>query len=246
MNDVLLQCYVDLCEPEEIFGQPSHQSIANCRAVCTQNNRIYVEFLNLNIYKLKCSLFTDSHYIVLKLNLVNSDTGSCTKNETKNMYECLCKPNYQVMVNDRFYDYFLNIVNSNNPNQNEDTIKRERFSVLVIFFKFYPQSAVFYLAYLFEKYDVDAPLTVFRPSGRILDFRGQVVPGGVTGTVEDRGQFKDFGGKIFRKVYELILNDKCNIRTVGNQYFHKKSTITWCGIIFLYVYFFAFVFFPNL
>lgn len=236
-----MQCYVGICELEGTSGQPSAESNDNCTFECNKNNEMYVKFLNTNIYKLKNSLFTDARYIILTLNPINSNIGSCTENKKKGIYECICKPSYQIIVNERFYDHFLNVVNSN-PEQNEDTIKREQFSVFAIFLKFYPQSALFYLAYLFEKCDLNSPLTVFNPSGRIISFRGHDVQGDGSGMVEDKGQFKGHGGKIFMEVYKLIANNKCNIRAVGKEYFYKTNTTIWCAVIILYAHIFKFFF----
>lgn len=119
-----------------------------------------------------------------------------------------------------------------NSNQNINSI--EHFCAFMILLKFFPHTAPFYLAYLFEKYNLSEYMLVFVPR-QLLDFSGQVVPGNVGGLVENWGHFSQYGHKMFDQIYNLIASNP-NINAIGKRYYNNNKTATWAFFI-LYILF---------
>lgn len=147
-----------LCKTERISLSPYiFLKGDDCSHWCFQNNVQYVTFLNNNIAEIKDTLFNDAETIILMLNPINSNTGNCVPDYDNWTHHCQCHANYQIMVSREFYNSFLHIMEENLRRDQrleieEETIRREEFSALAILLKFYPRTAIFYLAYLFYKY----------------------------------------------------------------------------------------------
>lgn len=228
ISELFLLSNADICKtnptPTSPFYELVEESDRMCTTWCRDTNQKYVEFLNKNIYKIKNTLFIDTRFFIIVLNPIDADTGNCVHNKPGKTFNCICNANYQIMVNRTLYVTFLHIVNGA-LEQDKHTIKREDFSALMILLKFYPRSAVFYLAYLFQKYDVPPKLSTFAPSRRlIINFGDGLVPEDVDGKVEERRQFKEYGNKIYMKVLNLIARGEC-ISNISNDYFNKNNDI---------------------
>lgn len=193
-------------------------------------------FLNENIHKIKNTLFTDAHLHVVRLNPIASNVGSCVEYEKEKTFKCECNANYQIKVTRSFYTSFLKIVDNTETSYNENIGEKEHFSAFVILLKFHPRSAIFYLAYLFEKYNVSSKTCLFAPDMVAVNFRGRIAPENSNGQMEDRGIFADCNHNIFNKVYALIAQNECDIRAVGKRYYSKNNPVTWCTILVLILY----------
>lgn len=171
----------------------------------------------------------------VKLNPVSSGNGRCVENKkSKNpIFECVCDPKHQIIINIQLNIDFLDIVN-----QELDLIQNigpvEHFCAFIILLKFFPQTAPFYLAYLFEKYNISEDRLISVPKQQV-DFSGQVVPENARGLVENRGQFSWYGRKMFDQIYDLIAN-KPNINAIGRKYYNKNYAATWAFAV-LYILF---------
>lgn len=193
-------------------------------------------FVNENIHKIKNTLFADAHLHVVRLNPIASNVGNCVEYEKEKTFKCECNANYQIKVTKPFYTSFLKIVENTEMNIYQNIGEKEHFSAFVILLKFYPRSAIFYLDYLFEKYNVSSKICLFASNMVAVDFRGRIVPENSTGQMEDRGTFANYESDIFKKVYELIAKNECDIRALGKKYYSKDKPVTWCTILLLVFY----------
>lgn len=216
--------FSDMCETEKISEPPSYQlsvsSSENCETACRQNNKEFVKLLNKNIYIISNTLFIDASLYVIKLNPIDSDNGGCVKDENKNTFQCICKLNYQILVNTEFHRIFQLIFTDIPFSRPIQT--RDKFSALVILLKFYPLNAVFYLAYMFEinkEFSNPYP-SHFVPNDIMhINFDGEIVSENVSGTLEDRGQFSEYGNTLFMKICNLVAHGDCDLRAIGNSYY---------------------------
>lgn len=78
------------------------------------------------------------------------------------------------MVDRFFYNTFLfilyeGLIREQGQQLDETTIKREEFCALAIILKFHPQNTVFYLSYLFNKYNTHFTQSLFLPNTQVGD-----------------------------------------------------------------------------
>lgn len=183
-------------------------------------------------------LFLDASLYIVKLNPIDSDTGGCLANENNDTYECVCKANYQILVNREFYS-ILRLIILDTVNSDEKTDDKQ-FSALIILLKFMPLHAIFYLANMFKMNNVSSNLPHFIPNDIMnINFDGEVVPENVPGKLENREQLSEMGNKLFIELLQFVIYN-CDIRSIANNNKFKldKDTLwTGCKLIFYIVFF---------
>lgn len=232
-----------LCKTKKISEPPFFivkEKKSTCSDWCFETNTEYVNFLNRNINIIKSNLFSDTENFTLILDATYSNHGQCVVNEKKKKVQCLCKGNYEIMVSEMFYISFLNIINKSlswNPTQRPiEDIFKEEFSALAILLKFYPHSALFYLVYLFHKYEKTSKLYRFASSSKLiadnvelLNADGNDTKNGLT---EDKSSIaeNDTDIQIFMNIYKFIVSGSGDILDISKKYYeqHRQEPIYVC------------------
>lgn len=210
----------------------TRESSRQCEIVCVKLNLKYVAFLNVYISQAKeAFLYELAPHCNIQLNSINSNISKCVPKK-RNIFECQCIPNYQIMVSKLLKLLFEAIINA--AVDREFSSRTEEFTAFVIFLKYHPSSAGLYFSHLTNKYalvlskiSMEISDSTVQDSNTENRFEG--------GLIENKGSFLEYDDIIFKAFLEQIDCNMCNIRKFGVGNFDNFNPLT-LFIILLILY----------
>lgn len=182
----------------------------------------------------------------VKLNPIDSQTGQCIKNNNKNILECLCNSNYQIMINKSFNSKILPSIEQRIQKNNKRGISKvEYFIAFIILLKFNPTTAPLFLGYLFREFNIRLENVPFEPIDSTdinLDIEAQAKSEEVEGKIENIEELIENEDKLYEIVMKQVLNNSsCDLRALAERYFDTEEFFVWfsgglgiCGLVFLF------------
>lgn len=190
----------------------------NCNNKCTWLNLQYVALLNEYISQMKNAFFlgSDQSRCEIKLNPINSNISQCIV-RNRNVFECQCNPNYQIMVSKllkRNTEY-----NIQYTTDYAETLKIQEYSAFLLLLKYHPLSAVSYLAYLVYVHKLPvSPVFVDIPYPPVQDPNNETHFEG--GLIENKGSFLKNDKEIFKWFLKEMNYHACDLRQFGSDCFN--------------------------